>query len=252
MDGAALAWVVLGPVIMTPIRAMHAAVCAIPSPRTVNTLRRLWRNIDTRCGWFFLTVLLLASVTGDASAQRHAARQAEPSGGQAEARATYLESYRIPLALGYAAPVVAAGMAVWLPPNSPYSGLWSLSLLAAPIVHLAHGNVGGGFRSLLGVALAPFAGGLLGFGLSQAACRGDSFSETCLGWSLVGFAGGAILGYLFFAALDVALFGEVERAKPSQQALVTPHIAPVLGPASAKNPRASELQGLTLGARIRL
>jgi hypothetical protein len=85
-------------------------------------------------------------------------------------------------------------------------------VLASPIVHWAHGNVGTGFASLglrLAVPLgATFLGALLGWGLSYSVsggCRGDF---GCLGGFAVGGGIGFLAGLSGTTMIDALVFAK--------------------------------------------
>lgn len=82
-----------------------------------------------------------------------------------------------------------------------YVGVGGL-LVAAPLVHFGHGNVGRGFLSLGMRAGLPLGTAAVGFGLSSESCGSDGEADYCAGiGAVVGFLAGSLAAVAFDAGV---------------------------------------------------
>jgi hypothetical protein len=92
--------------------------------------------------------------------------------------------------------------------------------LAAPTVHIVHGDGIGAVQSLLLHVAAPVAGAYIGYELEMRDCR----SDMC---GLAGLLVGGFLGMVTATAVDAAFLAHVERPRrvADQRPLPTPTLA---------------------------
>lgn len=131
---------------------------------------------------------------------------APPPADEADARAPHVRSYRAVLGVTYlGAPLLGIGLTV-----ATQSLVGFVFLPAPAIVHLAYGNGTAAAIALVGMVGFTAAGAGVGYELG---CGGGG--EFCGLWAIPG----AGVGYLAWAIIDVAAFGEVEVEKSSERAV---------------------------------
>jgi hypothetical protein len=93
-------------------------------------------------------------------------------------------------------------------------------LLAAPIVHAAHGDIGGALGSLVLHVGLPIAGWYIGQALDGPECRSTA-DMWCIGEVALGPPLGGLVGVSLATALDATFLGHAERHAPAVAPAVT-------------------------------
>lgn len=102
-----------------------------------------------------------------------------------------------------------------------YVGVGGL-LVAAPIVHFGHGNVGRGFLSLGMRTGLPFGTAAVGYGLTTGACPSDDDADYCGG---IGAVVGLFVGSVAAVVLDSAVLAWEPAPEPPPGVSWSPSLA---------------------------
>jgi len=135
---------------------------------------------------------------------------------------------------------VAAGVGVSRAVDSAYPLVLTWAL-AAPAVHLAHGDPGGAAGSLLLHLAAPVAGAVIGYGIDSAHCGPDEW--FC---GIGGLALGGLVGMIVATTVDAAFLSNTPRDERLAHRTHRTHALAV--PTVAVNPNG----GFVLGLAARL
>lgn len=115
--------------------------------------------------------------------------------------------FRGPLAASYAVPVVGLSVFAFGVNDDNYAlpgFIGVVSLFAPPLVHVANGDISGGFHALLGMVTSSGVGALAGYTIGELAPSDGSARDAAI-FCFVGYALWAVLDVAFFAYHDEPL-----------------------------------------------
>jgi hypothetical protein len=178
------------------------------------------------------------------------------------------QSYRDVLTLSYVlAPFLALGVGHTLAELEADDGLAAIGagtmFLAPAAVHMAHGNVGHGPLSFLGLAGSTAAGlllgGVVGYNLdSQLSCDPAEDSDGCdfagINGLIFGALIGGVTGYTGFAIYDVLDNGAVtvDAAPPADRASLHLWLSPLPAAKVERAESTSPFGGVQIGATLQM